>query len=208
MKEPNRSELMKIDVSLVKKLRDMTGSGIMDCKEALKEANGDIEKAVEILRKKGIVKAEKKAGREVREGVIWSYIHPGNKLGVLVEVNCETDFVARTDDFKNFAKDIAMQIAAANPLAVSREDIDPAIVEKEKEIYAEQAKAQGKPENVIERIVEGKLEKFYQEACLLEQPFVKDPQRTVKDYLTETVAKLGENIVITRFVRFQLGVYD
>ena len=199
---------MKIDVSLVKRLRDMTGSGIMDCKEALKEADGDIEKAVEILRKKGIAKAEKKAGREVKEGVVWSYIHPGNKLGVLVEVNCETDFVARTEDFKNFAKDIAMQIAAANPLVVSREDLDSSVIEKEREIYAEQAKAQGKPENVIERIVEGKLEKFYQEACLLEQPFVKDPQKTVRDYLTEMIAKLGENITITRFVRFQLGVYD
>ncbi|MBO8152182.1 MAG: elongation factor Ts [Candidatus Neomarinimicrobiota bacterium] len=199
---------MKIDVSLVKRLRDMTGSGIMDCKEALKEADGDIEKAVEILRKRGIAKAEKKAGREVKEGVVWSYIHPGNKLGVLVEVNCETDFVARTEDFKNFAKDIAMQIAAANPLVVSREDLDSSVIKKEREIYAEQAKAQGKPENVIERIVEGKLEKFYQEACLLEQPFVKDPQKTVRDYLTEMIAKLGENITITRFVRFQLGVYD
>ncbi|MBO8131502.1 MAG: translation elongation factor Ts [Candidatus Marinimicrobia bacterium] len=199
---------MKIDVELVKKLRDMTGSGVMDCKGALKEADGDIEKAVEILRKKGIAKAEKKAGREVKEGLIWSYIHPGNKIGVLVEVNCETDFVARTDDFKNFTKDIAMQIAATNPLAITREDIDPKIIEKEKEIYAEQAKAQGKPEAVIEKIVEGRLEKYFQEACLMEQPFVKDPQKTIKDYLTEMVAKLGENIVISRFVRFQLGVYE
>jgi len=199
---------MKIDVELVKKLRDMTGSGVMDCKGALKEADGDIEKAVEILRKKGIAKAEKKAGREVKEGLIWSYIHPGNKIGVLVEVNCETDFVARTDDFKNFTKDIAMQIAATNPLAITREDIDPKIIEKEKEIYAEQAKSQGKPEAVIEKIVEGRLEKYFQEACLMEQPFVKDPQKTIKDYLTEMVAKLSENIVISRFVRFQLGVYE
>ncbi|MBL7066597.1 MAG: translation elongation factor Ts [Candidatus Marinimicrobia bacterium] len=196
---------MEITAAQVKALRDRTGIGMMDCKAALKEAQGDINKAVDVLRKKGIAKAEKKAVRAATDGVIWSYIHPGNKIGVLVEVNCETDFVAKNDDFINFVKDVAMHIAATSPAAIRREEIDSKIVEKEREIYKEQALSQNKPEKILERIVDGKMVKFYQENCLLEQAFVKDPQKTVKEYLTETVARIGENINISRFVRFQLG---
>ena len=196
---------MGITATQVKELRDRTGLGMMECKNALVESDGDIDKAIEILRKKGIAKAEKKADRVAKEGVILSYIHPGNKLGVLIEVNCETDFVAANTDFINFVKDIAKHIAATNPLSIRREEIDPAILEKEKEIYRAQVRAQNKPENIVERIVEGKVEKFYQENCLLEQPFVKNPQITVKDYVTSIIAKTGENINIARFVRFQLG---
>jgi len=196
---------MEITASQVKELRERTGIGMMDCKNALVEANGDSDKAVDILRKKGIAKAEKKADRKVKEGVILSYIHPGNKLGVLVEVNCETDFVAKTDDFLTFVKGIAMHIAATSPIAIRREEIDPKVIDKEKEIYREQARGQKKPEALLEKIAEGKLEKFYQESCLLEQPFVKDPQTTVKDYQTAIIAKIGENIYINRFVRFHLG---
>ena len=196
---------MEITASQVKELRERTGIGMMDCKNALVEANGDSDKAVDILRKKGIAKAEKKADRKVKEGVILSYIHPGNKLGVLVEVNCETDFVARTDDFLTFVKGIAMHIAATSPIAIRREEIDPKVIDKEKEIYREQARGQKKPEALLEKIAEGKLEKFYQESCLLEQPFVKDPQTTVKDYQTAIIAKIGENIVVRRFSRFRLG---
>ena len=196
---------MTISAAQVKELRDRTGIGMMDCKAALTEAQGDVDKAIEILRKKGKAKAEKKAGREAKEGVIWSYIHPGNKLGVLVEVNCETDFVAKTDNFLDFVKDVAMHIAASNPNAISREEIDPELLAKEREIYKEQALSQGKPEKIVERIIDGKVEKFYSEVCLLEQPFVKDPQMTVKDYVTDTIAKIGENIGIARFVRFQLS---
>jgi len=196
---------MEITATQVKALRDRTGIGMMDCKAALKEAQGDIDKAVDVLRKKGIAKAEKKAVRAATDGVIWSYIHPGNKIGVLVEVNCETDFVAKNDDFINFVKDVAMHIAATSPAAIRREEIDSKIVEKEREIYKEQALSQNKPEKILERIVDGKMVKFYQENCLLEQAFVKDPQKTVKEYLTETIARIGENINISRFVRFQLG---
>jgi len=196
---------MEITAAQVKALRDRTGIGMMDCKAALKEAQGDINKAVDVLRKKGIAKAEKKAVRAATDGVIWSYIHPGNKIGVLVEVNCETDFVAKNDDFINFVKDVAMHIAATSPAAIRREEIDSKIVEKEREIYKEQALSQNKPEKILERIVDGKMVKFYQENCLLEQAFVKDPQKTVKEYLTETIARIGENINISRFVRFQLG---
>jgi elongation factor Ts len=196
---------MEITATQVKALRDRTGIGMMDCKGALKEAEGDIDKAVDVLRKKGIAKAEKKAVRAATDGVIWSYIHPGNKIGVLVEVNCETDFVAKNDDFINFVKDVAMHIAATSPAAIRREEIDSKVVEKEREIYKEQALSQNKPEKILERIVDGKMVKFYQENCLLEQAFVKDPQKTVKDYLTETIARIGENINISRFVRFQLG---
>ena len=196
---------MGITATQVKELRDRTGLGMMECKNALVESDGNIDKAVEILRKKGIAKAEKKADRVAKEGVILSYIHPGNKLGVLIEVNCETDFVAANTDFINFVKDIAMHIAATNPLSIRREEIDPTILEKEKEIYRAQVQAQNKPENIVERIVEGKVEKFYQENCLLEQPFVKNPQITVKDYVTSIIAKTGESINIARFVRFQLG---
>ncbi|MCD6205933.1 MAG: translation elongation factor Ts [Candidatus Marinimicrobia bacterium] len=196
---------MEITATQVKELRNRTGIGMMDCKAALIESAGDIDKAIEILRKKGKAKAEKKADRDVSEGVIWSYIHPGNKIGVMVEVNCETDFVAKNEGFLEFVKDIAMHIAATNPAAIRREEIDAELVAKEREIYMEQARSQNKPEHILERIVDGKLEKFYQESCLLEQAFVKDPQKTIKDYLTETIARIGENINIARFVRFQLG---
>ena len=177
----------------------------MECKTALVESQGNIERAIEILRKKGIAKAEKKADRIATEGLIWAYIHPGNKIGVMVEVNCETDFVAKTEDFVTFVKDVAMHIAATNPAAIRREEVGLELVNKEREIYREQARYQNKPENVIERIIDGKMDKFYQDNCLLEQPFVKDPQKTVKDYLSEVVAKVGEKINVSRFVRFQLG---
>ncbi len=196
---------MEITATQVKELRDRTGIGMMDCKGALVEAEGDIDKAIDILRKKGKAKAEKKADRDVKDGLIWSYIHPGNKIGVMVEVNCETDFVAKNEGFQEFVKDIAMHIAATNPAAIRREEIDTNLIAKEREIYMEQARTQNKPANIMERIVDGKLDKFFQENCLLEQAFVKDPQKTIKDYLTETIARIGENINISRFVRFQLG---
>ena len=194
-----------ISVSVVKELREMSGAGMMDCKNALTEASGDLEKAIDILRKTGIAKARKKSGRSAKEGIFLSYIHPGAKLGVLIEINCETDFVANTDDFKNLSKDIAMHIAASAPIAVTREEIPQRTLEREKEIYADQARQSGKPENIIEKMTEGRLNKFYQENVLLEQTFVKDPDKTVSDLITETVAKLGENILISRFSRFQLG---
>jgi len=194
-----------ITAALVKELRDKSGAGMMDCKTALVEAAGDIEKASEILRKKGIAKATKKADRAANEGRIEAYIHPGSKLGVLLEVNCETDFVANTDDYKTFCRDIAMQVAASSPKYVRREDVEQAVLDREMEIYKEQAKNQGKPENILEKIATGKLEKFYSEICLLEQPFVKDPDKTINTLLTETIAKLGENITINRFSRFKVG---
>ena len=196
---------MTVDAKVVKILRQKTGAGVMDCKEALTIANGDMDSAVEVLRKKGIAKAEKKLGRKADQGSVVAYIHPGNRVGVLLEINCETDFVAKTDNFNRFAKDIAMQVAAANPLTVSREQLDTIIVAKERNIYMEQAKALGKPEKVLNKIVEGKIEKFYQEKCLLEQPFIKDNDKTVKDILSETVASLGENITISRFARYEVG---
>ncbi len=195
---------MNITADSVKELREQTGAGLMDCKKALTEAGGSIENAVDILRQKGLAMAAKKANREASEGVIGSYIHM-DKIGVLVEVNCETDFVAKTDDFRRLVKDIAMHIAASNPFYLKREDIQPDVIEKEKNIYA--AQITNKPPHVVEKIVEGKLEKFYTDFCLLEQIFVKDTEqkKKVKDIITETVAKLGENIVVKRFVRFQLG---
>lgn len=196
---------MSISADLVKKLREKTGAGMMDCKRALEKAGGDMDKATDYLREQGMAQAAKKASRVAKEGIIYSYIHPGDKLGVLLELNCETDFVARTEDFKLLSKDIAMQIAATNPLVVTRSDLNPEILEKEKEIYRTQAKNEGKPEKIIERIVEGKLGKYFQEVCLLEQPFVKDQDRAVKDRINETIAKLGENITVKRFVRFRLG---
>lgn len=196
---------MEITAKLVKELRDKTGAGMMDCKNALKEAGGDMEKAVEILRKKGIAKAEKKASREAKDGLIEAYIHPGGKLGVLVEVNCETDFVANTDDFKEFVHNLAMHIAATNPIAIDRENVPQEIVEREMRIYKEQAQESGKPEHIVEKIATGKMEKFYSEKVLLEQAYIRDPEKTIKDYLTEVVAKLGENVTIRRFVRFQIG---
>ena len=194
-----------ISASTVKELREISGAGMMDCKKALTEASGDLEKAIDILRKTGMAKARKKSGRSAKEGIILPYIHPGSKLGVLLEINCETDFVANTDDFKNMSKDIAMHIAASAPMSVSREEIPQETLEREKEIYADQARQSGKPENIIEKMTEGRLNKFYQENVLLEQTFVKDPDKTVADLITETVAKLGENILISRFSRFQLG---
>ena len=196
---------MTIDASIVKDLRGRTGAGIMDCKEALLDSDGNVEKAVDFLRKKGITKAEKKAGREADQGVVLSYIHPGNRIGVLVEVNCETDFVAKTDGFQTFVKDVAMQIAATNPLSVTRDGIDSVVVDKEKEIFTEQAKLSGKPDNVLEKIIEGRIEKFYQENCLLDQSFIKDSDKSVQDILMETIATLGENISIARFSRFEVG---
>jgi elongation factor Ts len=196
---------MSISAGEVKKLRDMTGAGMMDCKQALNETNGDTEKAIEYLRKKGIASAAKRSGREVNEGVIMSYIHPGSRLGVLVEVNCETDFVAKTDDFLVLAKDIAMQIAATNPMAVNREDIPKETVDKEMDIFKTQAKNEGKPEHVAEKIIQGRLEKFYQEVVLMEQSFVKNPDKTLKDHLMEVSGKLGENMSVRRFIRYQIG---
>ena len=196
---------MSVNAQEVKQLRDRSGCGMMECKEALVEADGNQDKAFEILRKKGAAKAQKKASRDAAEGSIVSYIHPGSKLGVLLELNCETDFVANTDDFKNLANDICMHIAATAPMSISVEDVSMDVVEKEKEIYAEQAKKSGKPENIIEKMVEGRLKKFYQENVLLEQNFVKDPSKTITDLITEKVSVLGENIVINTFSRFQVG---
>ena len=197
-----------IAASLVKELRERSGAGFMDCKNALNETNGNIEKAIEFLRKSGAAKAQKKAGSSTKEGAVVQYIHPGGQLGVLVEVNCETDFVARTDGFRDFTKDLAMHIAAASPIVVSREEMDQTIIEKERNFLLEQAKESGKPENIIEKMVDGRIEKFYAENVLLEQPFVKDPEKTIKDLMTEVVATVGENISIARFSRFQLGEYS
>ena len=194
-----------ISASLVKQLREKTGAGMMDCKQALTECNGDLDQAVDFLRKKGLATAQKRAGRAMTEGTVQSYIHMGGKLGVLVEVNCETDFVAKNEDFVNFARNIAMHIAASNPLGIRPEDIPEAIVNREKEIYQAQTLELGKPENVVAKIVEGKLNKFYKENCLLNQPYVRDPDLTVEDLLNELIAKIGENITIRRYVRFQTG---
>ena len=194
-----------ISANLVKELRDKTGAGMMECKKALESSGGDMEKAVQTLREQGQARAASKAGRTAKEGIIYSYIHPGDRLGVLLELNCETDFVARTDDFRNLAKDLAMQIAAASPLVVNRTALPAELIEKEREIYRQQAKNEGKPEKILERIVEGKLEKYFQEAVLLEQLFVKDQNLTVKELINSAVAKLGENVVPRRFVRFRLG---
>ncbi len=196
---------MTITAQTVKELRDKTGAGMMDCKKALNETDGDVEKAINYLREKGISKAAKRAGRATSEGIIYSYIHPGSKLGVLLEVTCETDFVARNDEFQNFAKDIAMQIAAANPIAIKREDIDQKLIDTEREIYRQLALNEGKPEKIIDKIVDGKIEKYFAESCLLEQPFVKDNDRKMNDILTELIAKIGENVAIKRFARFMLG---
>jgi len=194
------------NTTLVKELREKTGAGILDCQHALKESDNDLERAVEHLRQKGLATAQKKAGRETNEGTIAAYIHPGSRIGVLVEVNCETDFVARNDEFQAFVKDLALQIAASNPSYVKRDDIPPAVIEKEKQIYQAQAKEMGKPEAAWPKIVEGKIEKFYQEACLMEQVFIKDPTVTIKDLVTQKIAKIGENITVRRFTRYQLGM--
>jgi elongation factor Ts len=196
---------MEITADLVKKLREKTGVGLMDCKEALKHADGDMEKSIEYLREKGLAKLQKRSGRAASEGVIASYIHAGSKVGVMVEVNSETDFVAKTDEFQEFARDVAMQITAAVPVYIKREDVPEEVKEKEKALYRRQAIDSGKPEKIVDKIAEGKMDKFYQEVCLLEQSFIKNPDITVKGLLEELVIRLGENIVIRRFVRFQLG---
>jgi len=194
-----------VSAESVKTLRARTGAGIMDCKEALAETNGDMEKAIEHLRKKGIATAQKRAARATSEGVVQSYIHLGGKIGVIVEVNCETDFVAKTNDFKEFAKNIAMHIAASRPLGIVPEDVPPAVVDKEKEIYRHQAREMGKPENMLEKIVDGKLSKFYKDSCLMQQPYVRNPDLSIADVLNDMIAKTGEKITINRFARFQIG---
>ncbi|MDH3217216.1 MAG: translation elongation factor Ts [Candidatus Krumholzibacteria bacterium] len=196
---------MQIPASLVKKLRERTGAGLMDCKAALIESSGDLDKALEYLRIKGLAKAQKKSSRVTLEGAIVSYIHPGSRIGVLVEISCETDFVARTNEFQGFGKDIAMQIAATSPIALNREDVSAEIVDKEREVYRTQAQEQKKPDAVIDKIVDGRVDKFYSENVLLDQPFIKDDSKTVGELVNELVAKLGENIKITRFARFQIG---
>jgi elongation factor Ts len=196
---------MAIRADMVKELREKTGAGMMDCKKALSETEGDIEKAIDYLRQKGLSDAAKRTGRTATEGVIGSYIHPGGRIGVLVEVNCESDFVARTEEFQLLVKDVAMHVAASNPLYLRREEVPEAVIAREKNIYEVQAKEGGKPEKIVERIVQGKLEKFFQDVCLLEQPFVKDPDMSINQRLSSAIAKLGENIVVRRFQRFQLG---
>tara|TARA_B100001121_G_scaffold110715_1_gene97498 strand:+ start:232 stop:825 length:594 start_codon:yes stop_codon:yes gene_type:complete len=196
---------MSINAKTVKTLRERTGAGMMDCKKALMETDGDLEKAVDYLRKTGVAKAEKKGQRSTKEGLVFSYIHHGGKLGVLLELNCETDFVAKTDGFNDLAHNLAMQIAATNPTSISRDDMDASILNREKDIFIDQAKESGKPDDIVEKMVEGRIEKFYAESCLVEQQYIKDSERKVSDLLTEAVSTLGENIVINRFVRYAIG---
>jgi len=197
--------MAEITAAVVRDLRDKTGAGMMDCKKALSESGGDLDKAVDFLRTKGLAAAQKKAGRETKEGLIYSYIHPGGRIGVLLEVNCESDFVARTDDFQGLCKDIAMHIAAVAPKSVRREDFDPAVLAHEQEIFKAQAMESGKPAEIAEKMVKGRIEKLYKEQVLLEQEFVKDPSMTVEDLLKSGISKLGENMSIRRFTRFELG---
>jgi len=194
-----------ITAAMVKELREKTGAGMMDCKAALKDCDGDMSKAVDFLRKKGLATAQKRAGRAMSEGTIQSYIHMGGKIGVMVEVNCESDFVAKNEDFQEFARNIAMHIAATNPVAINQEEVPQELIDKEMEIYRAQAKEMGKPENIAEKISEGKLQKFFKENCLMNQDYVRDPEKTIADLLNEQIAKIGENITIKRFSRFQLG---
>ena len=196
---------MTIDAKRVKELREKTGAGMMDCKKALIEANGDIEKAIDNLRTAGVAKAAKKSSRSAMEGLVYSYIHPGGKLGVLLDIGCETDFVAKTDGFIDLARNVAMQIAATNPISINREDVPEDVLNREKNIYTEQAKGTGKPDNVVEKIAEGKLNKYFQENCLMEQVYIKDPDKKIKDLVTETISTLGENITINRYSRFAVG---
>lgn len=196
---------MDVSAELVKSLREKTGAGIVDCKKALSESSGNLDQAVDYLRKKGLAMAQKKSSRTTAEGLVTSYIHAGGKIGVLLEVNCETDFVAKTGEFQAFVRDVAMHVAAANPRFVKREEVPTEILSSEKEIYRAQMQDQKKPANIVEKIIEGKLEKFYADVCLMEQPFVKDPDKTIKALLTELITKLGENMSIRRFARFQLG---
>ena len=199
---------MAIDANTVKQLRDKTGAGMMDCKNALTESNGDLDSAIDFLRKSGVAKAEKKGARETKEGLVYSYIHAGGRLGVMIEVNCETDFVAKTDGFIELAHNLAMQIAATNPIALDKDSVPTKVISKEKEIYTEQAKSSGKPDNIIEKMVEGRLSKFFQENCLMEQAYIKDSEKKVNDLMTETIATLGENITISRYTRFAVGESD
>ena len=199
---------MTIEAKIVKELRDKTGAGMMDCKNALKESDGDIENAIDFLRKAGVAKAEKKGSRDTKEGIVYSYIHAGGRLGVLIEVNCETDFVAKTEGFIDLTHNLAMQIAATNPIALDRESIPESVSSREKEIYADQARTSGKPENIIEKMVDGKMNKFFQENCLMEQAYIKDSEKKVSELLTESIATLGENITISRYVRFAVGESD
>lgn len=196
---------MEITAQMIKELREKTGAGIMDCKGALKDAGGDVEEAITVLRKKGLAAAEKKAGRVTSEGLIHAYIHAGGRIGVLIEVNCETDFVARTPEFEEFVHNLAMHVAAAEPRYVSKDDVSEEDLQHERDIFAEQARATGKPESVIEKIVDGKMSKFYSQVCMLEQPFIKDPDKIVGTLVKEAISSFGENIRVNRFVRFRLG---
>jgi elongation factor Ts len=198
---------MSVDTTQVKELRERTGAGILDCKQALAQAQGDLEKAVTFLREKGLTKAAKKADRETPEGLVSAYIHPGGKIGILLEVNCETDFVARDQEFQDLVKDLSLQIAGSDPpaLYVQREDVPESVLAKEKEIFYAQAKSLGKPDKVVEQVVQGKIEKFYMEVCLLEQPFVKNPEHRIRDLINQKIAKVGENIRVRRFIRYRLG---
>ena len=199
---------LTIDANTVKQLRDKTGAGMMDCKNALKESNGDLDGAIDYLRKSGAAKAEKKGSRATKEGLVYSYIHAGGRLGVMIEVNCETDFVAKTDGFVELCHNLAMQVAATNPISLDKDSVSDDIINKEKEIFTEQAKSSGKPDNIIEKMVEGRLSKFFQENCLMEQAYIKDSDKKVADLMTETIATLGENITISKYTRFAVGESD
>ena len=196
---------MMVTAAMVKELRERTGAGMLDCKKALEKTDGDIEKAIDLLREKGLAAAAKKAGRITAEGMVGSYIHMGGRIGVLIEVNCETDFVAKTEGFKEFVKNMAMQVAASKPLYVSRDEVPGDVLEKERQILRQQAINEGKPEKIADKMVEGRIEKFFKETCLLEQPYIRDPEVSVQQVLTETIAKIGENISIRRFVRYEMG---
>ncbi|MCK8600668.1 translation elongation factor Ts [Syntrophobacteraceae bacterium DRH4] len=196
---------MEVTAAMVRELREATNAGMMDCKKALQDTAGDMDKAIDLLRKKGLAKAMKRAGKEASEGMVHAYIHGGGRLGVLLEVNCETDFAAKSEDFQEFVKNVAMHIAAANPFGIQREDVPAEVIEREKAIYMDQARESGKPENILEKMVEGKMRKFYEESVLMEQAYVRDPNITIQDYLNGLVAKIGEKIVIRRFCRYQLG---
>ena len=196
---------MGVDAKLVKDLRSKTGAGMMDCKQALVKSSGDLDKAIDFLRKSGVAKAEKKISRVAKDGIVYTYIHQGSRLGVLLEIGCETDFVAKTDGFQELAHNVAMQIAATNPISLTREEVSQKVIDREKEIYTDQAKSSGKPDNIIDKMVEGRLNKYYQENCLLEQNFIKDPDKKLQDIITETIATLGENITVNRYVRFAIG---
>ena len=199
---------LTIDANTVKQLRDKTGAGMMDCKNALKESNGDLDGAVDYLRKSGAAKAEKKGSRATKEGLVYSYIHAGGRLGVMIEVNCETDFVAKTDGFVELCHNLAMQIAATNPISLDKDSVPDEVINKEKEIFTEQAKSSGKPDNIIEKMVDGRLSKFFQENCLMEQAYIKDSDKKITDLMTETIATLGENIIISKYIRFAVGESD